>query len=126
MNAQFHIQVHGTTFGPYTAEDLRDQLRDGLIRADTPVSGDSGAHWQPLRDVIGLPRALQPVADPRRAPLAPPAPLRWAMMVWLLVAGLLYAAGTSLLSSAMLGALGTALLFLLGGSLVLVFRSLAK
>lgn len=68
------IGADGKEYGPVTAEQLRDWMRQGRVSPQTSVRPESGGDWQPLASVPELSTlAAEPPPVGAAATFAPPA-----------------------------------------------------
>jgi hypothetical protein len=76
---EYYLHVHGDQLGPYTLRQLKHQLETGLITGDTLYWSENLDQWQPIAELIPIPRKINPwkLAVIMAAVLIPLGALSW-------------------------------------------------
>lgn len=78
MAADWFYAMGSEPIGPYTAEQMKDLIRRGVINPETLVWREGQAGWLPVREAVGKPGGAATAAVPA-APESPPSAAAPAM-----------------------------------------------
>jgi hypothetical protein len=68
------VGADGNTYGPVSADQLRQWIAEGRVNADTRAVAEGSNEWQPLGSFPEVSLWFTPVAPPRPGPAPSPAP----------------------------------------------------